>query len=290
MMNIEIWEEQKEWLIQLQKEYFTQDNRCTRTPIYLVQREVEYSADPDCGADGMILLDDNRDSDEKEIIRWTDGKKRDEEEMWEDLEEEIFRLNYLDKGSDDEKAKELQKKINEYFEENKPDINDKNDVIDMLEALVEEIEIREYSFQNIWETEAVCFTEQEAFGYKERQKHNLRNGRTYAVSPGYANYGHFSKLHDFVRDLRLLDDEGEIQLCRLGILNRMLRDEEKVKIEDIITCTNEIKTIVSIKRYSNEEEGKKDHIVFKDTNGENHYLYDIELNSLIRIRNYFYNN
>ena len=110
-------------------------------------------------------------------------------------------------------------------------MNDKNDVINMLETLVEEIEIREYYFQYIWETEAVCFTEQEAIEYKERQKHNLKNGRTYAVSPGYANYGHFSKLHDFVRDLRLLNEEEEIELCRLGILNRMLRDEEKTIIE-----------------------------------------------------------
>ena len=70
----------------------------------------------------------------------------------------------------------------------------------------------------------------------------------------------------------------------------MYHDEEKINIENIITCTNEVKTLISIKRYSNTETGEKDHIVFKDTNGENHYLYDIEINSLISIRNYFYNN
>ena len=287
-MNIEISEEQKEWLIKLQKEYFTQDNRGTRTPIYEVQTKTKMTCDEQCDSSGFWLIDDNG----EEIIS-INNNQEDYAARTEELEEAIFSSYGLDKGDETEKCKDVQKNIDSYWEENSVDIfyaDVADELVKFLESVGKFKDIRVCNFQYVWETRAICFTEQEAKNYQINQSHNLGISRTYATSPGYTNYGHFSKLHGFVRDLRLLDDEGEVQLCRLGILNRMLRDEEKVKIEDIITCTNEIKTIVSIKRYSNEEEGKKDHIVFKDTNGENHYLYDIELNSLIRIRNYFYNN
>jgi hypothetical protein len=222
-MNIEISEEQKEWLIKLQREYFTQDNRGTRTPIYEVQTKTKITCDEQCDASGFWLIDD----DGEEIIS-INNRQEDHEARVEELEEAIFSSYGLDKGDETEKCKYVQKNIDSYWEENSVDIFYADELVKFLESVGKFKDIRVCNFQYLWETRAICFTEQEAKNYQKNQSHNLGISRTYATSPGYANYGHFSKLHDFVRDLRLLDDEGEVQLCRLGILNRMLRNEEKI--------------------------------------------------------------
>lgn len=283
-MNIEISEEQKEWLIKLQKEYFTQDNRGTRTPIYEVQTKTKMTCDEQCDSSGFWLIDDNG----EEIIS-INNNQEDYAARTEELEEAIFSSYGLDKGDETEKCKYVQKNIDSYWEENSVDIFYADELVKFLESVGKFKDIRVCNFQYLWETRAICFTEQEAKNYQKNQSHNLGISRTYATSPGYANYGHFPKLHDFVRDMRLLNDEEEIQLCRLGILNRMLRDEEKIDIE-IKTTSNRMVNIKKIERYALIETEEKNHLEFISDSEESFYLYDVELESLIKIRNSFYSN
>ena len=297
MKNITLSEEEFEWLKKLQKEYFTQDNRCTRTPIYLVQTRVPYGADANSSYDGTCLLDESsRDSDTIMEWVWSSEHRREQdrltlEERLEMIEEHIFEANLLYKGLEDneEKVKELKEKIKEYIEDYMPDLEDPENVKDMIEELVENSELRIWHFQYVWETRATCFTEQEAFMYKEMQKHNLGVSRTFAVSPGYANHGHFSKLHDLIRDLSLYEGHEERNLCKDAILKKIWGDdEERIEIE-AVTTSNRLVKITKIRKYAVETE-EKNHLEFISDKDEKFYLYDLEINSLRNIRRTFFNN
>lgn len=296
MKSIEVSEEQFEWLKRLQKEYFTQDTRCTKTPIYLVQTRTEYGADGNCSYDGVCLLDD---SDEvTTLMKWINSSEHrrgedilSNEERLEIIEEYIFDSKNLYKGKDgkENEIKELEQKINEYIEDYSPDVDDPEEIKEMIEYLVDGVELRIWYFQYIWDTRAVCLTEQEAFEYKERQKHNLGVSRTYAASPGYANYGHFPKIHELIRDLSLYEGEEERFLCRDAILKRMWRnDEEKIEI-GAVTTSSRLEKIVKIRKYAVETE-EKNHLEFISSKGEKFYLYDLEIDSLRSIRSSFFNN
>ncbi len=285
-MEIEIEIGDLDNLRRLQREYFTQNRRSTRTPIYLVQSETELACADDRGNSvGYWLIDDNEDEDPCLFKLKNSGQN--EIEVRNEIEELVINdMEYY--GKSDEEIEEKKKEMEKYFEEEMPDLNDYDCVIETIEALSESREdLKVIPYQIVWETRAICFTEQEALNYQSRQKHNLGKSQTYAMSPGYANYGHFLTLHKLIKGMRLLSDNDERVLCKDAIVTKLWRNEQyTLNIDIMVKGKGNHVTIKHVEKYSVGEE--PNHLAFTDSMNNEWYLYDIPITELIKIRNYMF--
>lgn len=278
-MEIEI--EDFDNLRKLQREFFTQNRRMTRNPIYLVQSRVELPCAEDRGSpEGYWIIDDEED--ENPHLFSLEDSKQDISEVRQEIENLVIEdMEYY--GKTDEEIEEKKKEMETYFEEEMPDLNDHDEIINMIEALSERREnLKVIPYQVIWETRAVCFTEQEALNYQSRQRHNLGKSQTYAISPGYSNYGHFITLHKLIKGMRLLSNEDERELCKDAIITKLWRDKPYDLNIEVIVKNGVKATILHVEKYKNEE---GEHVQFTDTEGNKWYLYDLPIEELIKIRN-----
>ena len=226
------------------------------------------------------MIDDNEDEDPC-LFRLTNHNQN-ETDIREEIEEIVINdMEYY--GKSDEEIEDKKKEMEKYFEEEMPDLNDHDEIINMIEALSERREnLKVIPYQVIWETRAVCFTEQEALNYQSRQRHNLGKSQTYAISPGYSNYGHFITLHKLIKGMRLLSNEDERELCKDAIITKLWRDKPYDLNIEVIVKNGVKATILHVEKYKNEE---GEHVQFTDTEGNKWYLYDLPIEELIKIRN-----
>ena len=117
-MEIEIEIGDLDNLRRLQREYFTQNRRSTRTPIYLVQSETELACADDRGNSvGYWLIDDNEDEDPC-LFRLTNHNQN-ETDIREEIEEIVINdMEYYGKSDEEieDKKKEMIEKTAQEFQ------------------------------------------------------------------------------------------------------------------------------------------------------------------------------